>query len=384
MADPIQYKISDTNKSRVYTPSSGGTQIIDVLNDYPWTLSPRSAREDVPCVRLKEYQQTTGQLIAAIVYYSRVANNLNNDIVSVLDQSDALDVYRYKFLAQPTGFEYCFPYFNPKKISRGNAFGQDTSPFAGIKAFGKDVKAFGNPTRGAGSIIAGTLGVASEFAAAGKAILEKTIAGRINTEMPSSWASTELETIEVSFDLFNTDSYESIINNRRLCHLLSYQNTPSRRNFAIIDPPVIYSLEIPDIIQFPACYVSSLNITNLGNTRTMPLDGGTSRTIPEAYRITMTFTALLMPTRNILGATEEGKTVEAVTDSRPFESLGDRLLQYHSVDDSTEEGKQNRAEIKEKIKEEAAKIDTQLGNNSNSLLTVSKTSDLFLPQDINK
>jgi hypothetical protein len=374
MADPIQYKISDTNKSRVYAPSSGGTQIIDVWNDYPWTLSPKSARADVPYVKLKEYQQTTGQLIAAIVYYSRVANTLNNDLVAVLDQDDALEVYRYKFLAQPTGFEYKFPYFNPKKITRGNTFGSDESPFASLLQLGSQAAGFG------GKGLLSLLGKSSQVAGASMGVLNKTIPGKISLEMPSSWNSTELETVEVAFDLFNTDTYDSIINNRRLCHLLSYQNTPSRRNFAIIDPPVIYSLEIPDIIQFPACYISALSITNLGNTRTMPLDGGT-RTIPEAYRITMTFTALLMPTRNILGSTENGKTVEAVTDSRPFENLSSKVLEYYKIDDSTEEGKQNRAALKEKIKEEAAKIDKLMGNDSDALLRISEATGLFLPQD---
>lgn len=383
MADAISYVITNTNKSRVYIPRDGVTQVIDVVREYPWTLSPESSREDIPYIRLKEYQQTTGQIIGSIVYYSRVANSLNNDLISVLDKDNALDIYRYKFLAQPTGFEYIFPYFNPKKINRSNSFGSDTNPFEGLINFGKQLKSFQPQTRGIGSALAGSLGVSSEFIKAGTAVLNKTLPGKLNAELPSSWNSTEIETIEVSFDLFNTDSYDSISNNRKLCHLLSYQNTPSRRNFAIIDPPVIYSLDITDTVQFPACYMSSLSITNLGNTRIMPIDGR-DRTIPEAYRISMTFTALLMPTRNILRATEDGKTVEAVSDSRPFENLSSKILEYYTIDDTTEEGKQNRAALLEKIKEEAAKIDALMGNQSNALVTASNSVGLFLPQTPNE
>ena len=159
MADAISYVITNTNKSRVYIPRDGVTQVIDVVREYPWTLSPESSREDIPYIRLKEYQQTTGQIIGSIVYYSRVANSLNNDLISVLDKDNALDIYRYKFLAQPTGFEYIFPYFNPKKINRSNSFGSDTNPFEGLINFGKQLKSFQPQTRGIGSALAGSLGV---------------------------------------------------------------------------------------------------------------------------------------------------------------------------------------------------------------------------------
>jgi hypothetical protein len=46
--------------------------------------------------------------------------------------------------------------------------------------------------------------------------------------------------------------------------------------------------------------------------------GGSMRTIPEAYRISITFTSLLMPSRNIMRATEKGRTVEAISDIGPF------------------------------------------------------------------
>lgn len=322
MASTVKYTKSDAN-SKFYEPLGDG--LIDVVNDMPWTLSPISSRKDVPYIELTEYQQTTGQLIASLVYYARVLNNIDkNGIGTVLQPDDPEEVYRYKYFAEPTGFRYRLPYFNSKKMVRGNTFGSEESPFAGIAEFGRQLKAFGN-TKGIGGGLASIIGTGQEFIGAGVAVANTMLPGAINFENPQSWTGTSLETIEVTFDLFNTDSVEDVYRNRRFCHLISYQNTPSRRNFAIVDPPVIYSLYIPDVVQFPACYVSSLNITNLGNTRIMNL-GDSDRTIPEAYRISLTFTSLLMPTRNIMRSLEKGKKVEAISDIAPFNQLVNKNL----------------------------------------------------------
>lgn len=317
MATTIKYTKSDAN-SKFYKPIGDG--LIDVVNDLPWTLSPKSSREDVPFIELVEYQQTTGQLIASLVYYSRVIDKISSSNLGVLvSPDDPEEVYRYKYFAEPTGFRYKLPYFNPKKLARGTTFGNDENPFSGLLQLGSQAASYG--TRGTASMIA----EAFEFGRAGLSLISSTLPGAVNFENPQSWTSTSPETIEVTFDLFNTDSVDDVERNRNFCHLLSYQNTPSRRNFAIVDPPVIYNLYIPDVVQFPACYVNSLNITNLGNTRIMNL-GGTARTIPEAYRIAISFNSLLMPTRNIMNALEKGRKVEAISDIEPFLNLGNDII----------------------------------------------------------
>lgn len=311
MASTVKYIKSDAD-SKFYKPMDDSDGLIDVVRDMPWTLSPISSRRDVPYIELTEYQQTTGQLIASLIYYGRVIGNIAKDKSgAILNPDDPEEVYRYKYFAEPTGFRYRLPYFNNKKIARGNTFGSEESPFAGLLKFGSQAAGFG------GKGLLSLLGKSSEVAGAGIGLLNTMLPGAINFESPQSWTGTSPETVEVVFDLFNTDSLEDVYRNRRFCHLLSYQNTPSRRNFAIVDPPVIYNLYIPDVVQFPACYVSALNITNLGNTRIMNL-GGSDRTIPEAYRISIVFTSLLMPTRNIMRALEKGRKVEAISDDTPI------------------------------------------------------------------
>lgn len=314
----IQYKPS-TKDSRFLEPVGDGS--IDVL-DMAWTLSPKSSRVEVPYARLVEYQQTTGQLIASIIYYGRVASGVlqNGPAALVQPTRDPFEVYKYKYFAEPTGFSYRFPYFNPKKLSRGNSFSdaQGSNPFHSSYQLGRNMLAFPGSKGTVEGIFEG-IGKAGSLLGGIRDMANTLIPGKIAFETPHSWDGTDIESYSISFDLFNTQSEEETENNRNLCHLLSYQNSPSRRNFAIIDPPVIYSLTIPDVVHMPACWMSGLEITNLGNTRSITTTNtGIPRVIPEAYRIQMTFTSLLMPTRNILLALDKGQTVEAISDIQPF------------------------------------------------------------------
>ena len=313
MAFNISYKESSDN-SRFYIPTND-SGIIDVLRGMAWTGSPQSSRADVPYVVLTEFQQSTGQLIASILYYSRMIEEQGISALKIWEKADTVDLYKNKYFGTPTGFRYILPYFNKANINRVTTFtGDDVeSPFAEISQYLNKV----GPTT--------ALTKVNDLYKLAKGVIDKSIAGKINFDFPKAWTGTDLEKYEVAFDLSNTNGkYEDVVNNRKFCHLISYQNTPSRRSFAIIDPPVIYSMAIPGIVDLPACYISSLIITNLGNTRTMMIDG-VNRTIPEAYRINLTVTSLLMATRNIMQGTESGQTVKAIQDEREAKAEIDRL-----------------------------------------------------------
>jgi hypothetical protein len=293
------------NNSRVYG-TSGGTQIIDVVNEMSWTISNKRSRRDAPRMRLVEYQQSTGQLIASIIYFSRVLKDFDysNSIDSLTKKSDPIEVYKLKYFGDKTGYEYSIPYFNPKNLSRNNEF-SPSDPFAPLTQLGTSYGGSGF-SRGAAQI--------STLYSTGKEIIDSVLPGKINFEFPQTWNNTSPETYSTTFDLINTTNFNDVINNWKFCHLLSYQNTPSRRNFAIMDPPVIYTMSIPGIVNFPVCYMNELQITNLGNTRLIDIEGK-KRIIPEAYRITFTLTSLLMPSRNIMGATRDGSNVEVIGSS---------------------------------------------------------------------
>lgn len=320
----LQYTISKSD-SRFLEPIGGGR--VDVVNDFAWTKSPKSARADVPYVDLIEYQQTTGQLGASLLYYSRIAATIVGGSGSVFAPTDPASVYQYKYLAQPTGFSYRLPYFSSQKHNRHTSFtGESQNPFKDSIALGNHIIGYGSD-QGHGSF-AKEFGLFSKVADTvdlAKNAANTYFPGNIDFELPQKWSSTTEQAITVNFALSNTGTVDDIDNNRNLAYILTYQNSASRRNFALNDPVVIYSLIIPDVVNFPACYMSELNIENLGNTRILN-NQGVTRIVPEAYKFSMTFTSLIMPTRNIMSLMDKGKTVEAISNVASLPSAASAVL----------------------------------------------------------
>ena len=315
----ISYSIS-SDSSRYLVPS--GDSEIDVVNNMAWTLTPQSARTYVPYAYLKEYQMTKGQLIASILYYARL---YQNNGLNFLDASDPAEVYKYKYYAKETGFSYKFPYFNIKKHSRTTDFGYEDgqSPFSGIHSMGQSISQFGgyrSMTGGLREFIGTYAGLVPTIISAGIGLANTLLPGKIEFEHPQSWTGTSEGTYSINFDLFNSGTVADIENNRNLAYILAYQNSPSRRTFAIVDPTVIYSLYIPDVVSMPACYMNNVEITNLGNTRMYNI-GGIERVVPEAYRFALSITPLLMPTRNIMQGLDSGELVETIASESQANSI---------------------------------------------------------------
>lgn len=333
----IQYTIDASGTvfgSRFLKPA-GNVGLVDVVNDFAWTLSPKESRSDVSRVFLKEFQQNGGQLIASILYYARLAGQtIGNGYQALTNPADPSEVYKFKYVADPTGWEYSFPFFSQSHTTRGNSFGHGDSknPFAQLADLGKTMIGFGQDGKKAGVLgkLSYFAGKTSEIASISEGVINTLIPGKISFESPQSWSGTDEESITISFHLFNTRSVDDVRNNRNLAHILRYNNTPNRKNFAIVDPPVIYSLFIPDVMHLPACFMTNLDIKNLGNTRLMDMGDGTSRTIPEAYQFTMTFKSLLMPTRNILQALDKGETVEAISSIDGLQKITDLAFKIGS------------------------------------------------------
>lgn len=312
----ITYKQSDKS-SRFLVPT--GDSAVDVTR-MAWTKTPQSGRVNVPCMYLTEYQQNVGQLISAAIFYTKAAQNIVNGTDSLIGgAADDRSIYKYKYFAEPTGFTYKIPYFNPKKHSKTNDFGYEDNknPFNKLIELANNsasLAAIRGKTSGMGFL--GKILAETETAVG---ILNSLLPGKINLENPQSWVESTPPTFSVTFDLFNTGTVEDIANNRNLAYILAYQNSPASRSAFIADPPVIYDMHIPDIISMPACYVSSLEITNLGNTYQMQLYGdGVKRIIPEAYRFNITFTSLLMDTRNIMNGLDTGERIQAVDSLEQF------------------------------------------------------------------
>ena len=210
-----------------------------------------------------------------------------------------------------------FPYFSPTKYNRQSTFGGEEGVFDDIQQMGTNLWQGFNSNNGWMSHgFKGATSFSALFSTARK-IVNKILPGQLNLDLPKQWEGTTEGTYTVTFDLFNTGSVDQMINNRNLCYILAYQNTQSRRNAIITDPVCIYEVKCGDVVHMPAAYMSNLAITNLGNTRSLAIgfngdDSGVKKIIPEAYRISMTFTSLLQPSRQIMNGLDIGETVEAI------------------------------------------------------------------------
>lgn len=310
---------------------------IDVTNEYSWTLSKN--RSEVPSVMMKEYEINTGWLMTALLYYtsqpagqglvasigagaltSALASGVNSvsnrrgsrilippqiggavggalAVNSIFTQNDF--PYKSLYRATPTGNDYIFPYLSSDKFSRMNSFQEFTKTFETLSNLAQRIAPVSDHDASNTQIAhMGILGIQSAMAGI-TSLVDLLGKGTTDILAPQKYTSTTENDYSFSFDLSNTIGDENeIIKNRELANTLVKANSPFKRNFAITDPVSIYEAYVPDVFYLPACYVSSLDIKNLGNTRVLNINGY-PRTIPEAYRFNITLKSLLPPSKNI-------------------------------------------------------------------------------------
>jgi hypothetical protein len=323
------YRKSGEQMSAVMVPTGNG--LIDVVNDYTWTLS--NNKNEVPTATLKEYQINSGQLLAGIYYYSKqLAGIRSSTSVSNLGRGGGAvkNPYEFMYFATPTNFTYSLPYLDGQKFGRTSTF-SDSEGKSGLGEIGKTVAGYGSDRQGS-TRLEGFINKFRDIAAAGTVLdvtaktigvaAGKVIPGKIGLSQAKSWEGTAGVSYTINFQLLNTfkDTNE-IRKNRELAYLLTYQNSPFRRNIAVVDPVCIYSLTIPDVVHFPACFVDNLAVSNLGHTRLLDLDGH-PRVIPEAYQISLTLSSLVEESRNIFeGVDNPNNRISAISTEHAWDAI---------------------------------------------------------------
>lgn len=307
---PILTPASSQNENSGFISVSKDTKIttINVVNDYNWTYSPKTARKEVPNIILTEKRLKTNALVSQLLYsygagttgIEQIKQNIsdtfgkNNSFVKALDyiaglaqgaqqftaeqlkansvtskiinklsevrdenpimDSDLLKAYRNLYLTQNTGWRYILPYFDNYSNDAANSFGAD-----------------GNlPTLGALRSISEGVASFNEAIAVLQNPLEFSFAER------AKFYSYPEQGDEISFEfpLINTGSstYEDVKKNWQLLFLLLYQNKPSRVNANVIEPPVLYQVEMPGQKFIPYAYMSRLAVDFKGSRRTLSME----------------------------------------------------------------------------------------------------------------
>jgi hypothetical protein len=84
-------------------------------------------------------------------------------------------------------------------------------------------------------------------------------------ERPKSYSfHGEGDAITFTFPLYNNVSYESLVRNFELCTMLTYQQLANKTSRVLLDPPVMYEVEIPGKFYSPYAYIANLSIQGLG------------------------------------------------------------------------------------------------------------------------
>lgn len=133
-------------------PKGGVTKIINIRDDYRWTISPKSARAEVPIIEFEEFELDLSSLITSALYKLRggienvqvLGQNIDNVLQKITTEvkatavrslestlptatSSELNPYAGMYAATPTGFRYSAPYLEELNQSINNRWGDDQS-----------------------------------------------------------------------------------------------------------------------------------------------------------------------------------------------------------------------------------------------------------------
>jgi hypothetical protein len=285
-------------------PIGEGNGLVDVHGKMRWSNSGN--REEVPRLLLSEYT----------LDYSRWSSNLNaiESAVNNINNGAGFDPYLKLYSGTPTNFWYNLPYL----VKPGDSIrGEISNTWEDIDT----AKAIGNTLGGkVGSIIskAGEVitGAAGQFSPG------------FGTEPIRGFKSTADNKIIISFPLYNTYSIKEANDHFSFVSLIAFQNLKTRTSFVSFLPPKIYNIDgrTSGGVYMAAAYISDLKIDSIGTTRCFSeLDENTI--IPEAYKVTITFTDLLTQSANVMYGALGGQKVQVID---PFPSgatgSGDNLF----------------------------------------------------------
>ena len=276
-----------------------GAGLIDVVNNFPWTLS--KIDDEVPYIWIKEYRTTESQIkkqasVGFGVGVDKTATAVGLDTKT----KDTLDVYKELFPKDhPTGFAYKFPYFNK------NLFQLNTPNWQALEDVSKSL---GN--------LASSFGPAGETIKKGGEAIGAVVEtmGRAQTpaygvaDRPKVFLSHETRSITISFTLFNTIHHLDWKKNRDLGYMLMSQNLFNKRDYVTGVPPVFYDVWIPGQYFCYAAAMTNIKVEQIGNQRLYDDE----HIVPDAYQFELVISELVMPSKNQFEALTTGEAKNMV------------------------------------------------------------------------
>ena len=121
--------ILGSGSNYLYTDSSG-YQLIDVINGFQWTTTPKTGRQEVPAIFLKEKRLKTNSMIAQAIYYGLALGNVGSGAIAGLQNlprelqqivTGSLGAFAGFRLGAPVG-NYLGSFFSTIWVTMGNSY----------------------------------------------------------------------------------------------------------------------------------------------------------------------------------------------------------------------------------------------------------------------
>jgi hypothetical protein len=271
---------------------------INVVKDFPWTLSPTWTKTSAPFVILKEFPVNESTIYRQTSYY---ASGGVDAVTNIVNSNSPLTPYEGLFpKGKGTGFRYYLPYFSDINFSVTTP---EWTSLDTLEQLGGAVKQGANVLAdGLGDFLAGVGTTATKIGGATLGTLYPKVG---ILDRPRLWREHSPRTIEIKFSLFNTLHPDDWKSNRDLCTLLINQNLYNKRDFITGLPPVFYEILVPGQHYSYAACVTNITVLNRGNMRTIRQDELGEDTfiptaiVPDAYEIQITLTDMVVPSRNL-------------------------------------------------------------------------------------
>jgi hypothetical protein len=215
--------------------------------------------------------------------------------------STVLQPYEGLYITKPTNFIYTLPYFSDTQNRVSNQFQDNDAVFEG-----------GSESTATPAVEGLTQAIlASRGFAQGLARTAFFGAPGVYIEKPKYYNFNNVgEKISVRFPLVNTGwaTFNDVMRNWQLLFMLTYQNRPNRKSRDLIDPSVLYEVNIPGIKYHPFAYIDGLIIRFRGSRRKMTINipgpnGGSAKVttiIPDAYDVELSLQTLINESQNTL------------------------------------------------------------------------------------
>lgn len=329
----------------VMTPINGGTTLVDIVNDYDWTTTPKSGRDAAPYIIMREMQPKTGAELQRAIYaidslmdgvsdtgakaedlikrattefktpssvtsmISNAAekfydvidyiNDVKNKVESKVGLKSNMQLSKQMYLASYdnlyncdyTGWNFKLPYFENVTLNTPqNSFASGTSKTA-AKYIADGAEFLNNIIGGVESTISQITGNEER-----------------STETPKSYSmATDGAQFSFKFPLINTGDEYQAASNYQLVQLLKYQSRPYRTSRNLIVPINIYEVFMPGMRYIPYAFIRNINIEFQGvrmplNMQIMFEDKPTDITaiVPEAYMVNIELQSLTNETGNFM------------------------------------------------------------------------------------